>query len=241
MALVARENGLPLVNVAQVFARPALRLTCRKDAGITGAADLRGKTIASRFDGDELALRAWLNRLGLQPDDSLVGVALLHQWPAGDMLRQKQADCVTSASYDPDEAPGTVTLDPAGQGAAVLEDGLYTLATTLNAPGMEEQLARFLRASMKGWHEAAANPGDTARLLLGPDPDPGALARYGRALQGISAILSPQGRLDEAAYRRSLDNLLAGGGQAVLKRAPEAAFSHRVSDIAAQPVAGKTP
>lgn len=240
-ALVARENGLPAVNVAQVFAQPALRLTCNAKAGIHGAADLRGKSIGSDFAGAHLPLSAWLNRLGLKADESPTGVTLLRQWPGTEMLRQKQAHCISTASYDQPLLPGTVTLDPAQQGAGVLEDGLYALAPALAAPDMQAQLARFLRASMKGWHEAMTDPEASARLLLGPDPDPGALAHQTRMLRGMAAVLSPDGRLNEAEYRRSIDNLLAGDGAAVLKRAPQGAFTHAISDIAAQTQASATP
>ena len=236
-ALVARENGLPVVNVAQVFARPALRLTCLRETGVTGAADLRGKTIGNWFDGTEYPLLAWLNRLGLEADDSLSGVALLGQWPGAEMLRQKQAACISTLSYDPVPDEGLVELDPQDQGAAVLEDGLYVLSGTLAAPEAEARLARFLRASMRGWREAVTRPEDSARLILGPDPDPGALQRQAGMLRRIGGLLSATGALDEADYHRTVENLRAGGPRSVLRRDPQGAFTRAVSDRAALPEA----
>ncbi|QLH13731.1 ABC transporter substrate-binding protein [Paracoccus pantotrophus] len=236
-ALVARENGLPLVNIAQIFARPALRLTCLRETGVTSAADLRGKTIGSRFGGTEYPLQAWLNRLGLVADGSLSGVSLLAQWPGAEMLRQKQAACISTLSHDPVPGEGLVELDPQDQGAAVLEDGLYVLAGALTAPEAEARLARFLRASMKGWHEAVAAPEDSARLILGPDPDPGALQQQAGMLRGIAGLLSATGALDEADYRRTVETLRAGGSRAVLRREPEGAFTAAVSDRATPPEA----
>ena len=61
-ALVARENGLPVVNIGQVFGRPSLRLACRTDAGVTDAGQLRGKSVANWFSGTEFPLAGWLNR-----------------------------------------------------------------------------------------------------------------------------------------------------------------------------------
>ncbi|WP_199259421.1 ABC transporter substrate-binding protein [Paracoccus binzhouensis] len=236
-ALVARENGLPLVNVAQIFARPALRMTCRADAGVASAADLRGKTLGSWFGGTEYPLLAWLNRLGLEPDDSLEGVALLAQWPGAEMLRHKQAACISTLSYDPAQGEGLVRLDPRDQGADLLEDGLYVLPQHLAEPAARERLARFLRASMRGWREAVARPEETARLILGPDPDPGALRRQAAMLRGIAPLLSPGGALDEAAYRRTVEALRTGGAGAVLRHDPAAAFTHEISDLAARPEA----
>ena len=242
VALVARESGLPLVNIGQPFARPALRLTCLREAGVQSAADLRGKTLGSDFRGLELALTGWLNRLGLRADDSLTGVSVLHQWPAdaAGMLRQKQTACISTASYSAPQIDGTVELDPALQDADILEDGLYTLEETLGDPARRRQLAAFLRASMKGWHEAVRDPGASARLLLGPDAeaDPGALARQTDAVAAIAPLLSETGALDGAAYRRSVETLRAGGDKAVLRADPGNAFTHEISDMAAPPAPG---
>lgn len=236
MALVARENGLPVVNLAQILARPALRLSCSRDSGVTGAADLRGKTIASPYRGREYPVLAWLNRLGLQPDDSLSGVALLGQWPdAAEMLRQRQTACATTLSYALPPGDGLVTLDPAHEGAALLEDGLYALPATLSDPQAQDRLARFLRASMTGWHQAVADPEAAAGLILGPDPDPGALHRQAAMIRAIGPLLSASGALDEDAYRRTVDGLRAGGGQAVLRRDPGAAFTRDVTARLALP------
>ncbi len=235
-ALVAREHGLPVVNVAQVFARPALRLTCLRDSGVETAADLRGRTVASAFRGTEYPLLAWLNRLGLKTDDSLSGVALLAQWPAAsEMLRHHQAACVGSFSYDPLPGEGLVLLDPAAQGAATLEDGLYALPGSFAGPEDKDRLARFLRASMKGWHEAAANPEAAARLTLGPDPDPGALQRQTAMIAAIAPLLSPTGALDQVDYRRTVDSLRAGGASSVLRREPQGAFTPDISALASRP------
>lgn len=230
MALVARENGLPVVNFAQILNRPALRLTCTRDSGVAGAADLRGRTVASRFRGDEYPLLAWLNRLGLKPDDSLSGVALLGQWPdAALMLRQRQTACASTLAYDPVPGDGLVLLDPAEQGAATLEDGLYALPATLADAQAQDRLARFLRASMRGWHEAVADPRGAARLILGPDPDTGALQRQAAMIAAIGPLLSPQGALEPQAYAATVASLRAGGRAAVLKRDPQGAISDAIS------------
>lgn len=228
-ALVVRENGLPVVNIAQPFARPSLRLACRADAGISTAADLPGKTVASWFAGAEFPLTGWLNRAQLAQD----AVTLVPQGAAdgAEMLRQRQADCVSARSFALAGLGDAVLLDPARNDAALLEDGVYTLAATLNDPAMHEPMARFLRASLEGWRAATDDPEASARLLLGPDPDEGALQRLTESLREIAPILG-EGALDEAAYLRSADTLRAGGPDAVLADPPGAAFSHQISDMA---------
>lgn len=225
-ALVARENGLPVVNIGQIFARPSFRLACRADAGITSAAQLRGKTVASWFAGAELPLAGWLNHAQVPVD----AVTLVPQGDGAEMLRQKQADCVSIRSFAAAGLAGANLLDPATSDAAMLEDGIYTLDATLADPAMQERMARFLRASIEGWRTATADPEASARLLLGPDPDQGALQRLTDALAATRDILG-DGGLDEAAYLRTTDALRAGPA-AVLKHPPAGAFDRQISDMA---------
>jgi NitT/TauT family transport system substrate-binding protein len=46
-ALAAREQGLPLVNIAQPFVRSGMMLTCLADTGITGPEDFPAARWAS--------------------------------------------------------------------------------------------------------------------------------------------------------------------------------------------------
>ena len=55
-ALAAREAGVPLVNIAQVFNRSGLMLTCKKESGVTTPADFKGKTLGVWFGGNEYPL-----------------------------------------------------------------------------------------------------------------------------------------------------------------------------------------
>ena len=47
-ALAMRERGVPLVNIAQIFQRSGMMLTCRRESGVASPAELRG-----RFDAVE--------------------------------------------------------------------------------------------------------------------------------------------------------------------------------------------
>jgi len=52
-ALATREKGIALVNIAQVFKRSGMELTCRKYSGIKTPADFKGKTLGVWFSGNE--------------------------------------------------------------------------------------------------------------------------------------------------------------------------------------------
>src|SRR5436190_18111536 len=64
-ALAAREQGMPLVNIAQIFQRSAMMLTCRRDSGVRRPADLKGKTLGVWFAGNQYPFLAWMAKLGL--------------------------------------------------------------------------------------------------------------------------------------------------------------------------------
>src|SRR5579862_4219453 len=61
-ALAARDKGEPLVNIAQLFQKSGLELTCRKDSGVKTPADFKGKTLGVWFYGNEYPFMAWIDR-----------------------------------------------------------------------------------------------------------------------------------------------------------------------------------
>src|ERR1041384_2151554 len=61
-ALDAREKGRDVVNIAQLFKRPATILVCRRDAGIRRPADVRGKRIGVWNLGDQYEVAFWLRQ-----------------------------------------------------------------------------------------------------------------------------------------------------------------------------------
>src|SRR5262249_2280431 len=60
--LSARDQGAPLVNIAQVFAYSGMRELAFKSSGIKGAADLKGRRVAVWFGGNEFELLATLDK-----------------------------------------------------------------------------------------------------------------------------------------------------------------------------------
>ena len=99
-ALATREKGVPLVNIAQPFKRSGLLLTCRADSGIKTPADFKGHTLGVWFGGNEYPFLSWMSKLGIKTDGSADGVKVLKQGFNVDPLLQKQADCVSTMSYN---------------------------------------------------------------------------------------------------------------------------------------------
>jgi NitT/TauT family transport system substrate-binding protein len=241
-ALAAREKGLPVVNIAQPFKTSGLMLTCWKDTGITGPQDFRGKTIGVWFFGNEYPFLSWMSQEGIPTEGGADGVTVLKQGFNVDPLLQRQADCISTMTYNeygqvldagisPDDL---VTFKYEDQGVATLEDGIYALEDNLKDPVFVDKMVRFVRASMKGWKYAEANPDEAAQIVLDND-ETGAqtLEHQVRMMSEIAKLTAgSNGALDEADYQRTVDTLLAGGSDPVISAAPVGAWTHAITDAA---------
>lgn len=243
-ALAAREKGLPLVNIAQPFKSSGMMLTCLKESGVATPADFAGKTLGVWFGGNEYPFLNWMSSLGLKTDGTEGGVTVLKQGFNVDPLLQKQAACVSTMTYNeywqvidagikPEDL---VTFKYEEQGVATLEDGLYVMEDKLADPAFEDKMVRFVRASMKGWKEAEANPDEAAMIVLENDATGAQTEAHQKRMMGEIAKLTAgsNGALDEADYQRTVDKLLAGGSDPVISKAPEGAWTHAITDKALQ-------
>jgi NitT/TauT family transport system substrate-binding protein len=241
-ALASREKGVALVNIAQPFATSGLMLTCRKDTGITAPADFKGKTLGVWFFGNEYPFLSWMSQLGLPTTGGADGVTVLKQGFNVDPLLQKQADCISTMTYNEYwqvidagiKAEDLLTFKYEEQGVATLEDGLYVLETALADPAMVDKLTRFVRASMKGWKYAEANVAEAAGIVVENDASGAATQAVQERQMGEIAKLTAgsNGALDVAAAERTVATLLAGGSDPVITKAPEGAWTSVITDAA---------
>ena len=241
-ALAARERGLPVVNIAQPFKSSGLMLSCWKDTGITSPADFKGKTIGVWFFGNEYPFLSWMSQEGIPTDGGENGVTVLRQGFNVDPLLQRQADCISTMTYNeywqvidagvsPDEL---VTFKYEEQGVATLEDGIYALEDNLKDPAFKDKMIRFVRASMKGWKYAEANPDEAAEIVLDNDETGAQTEKHQKRMMGEIAKLTAgsNGKLDPADYNRTVATLLAGGSDPVISKPPNGAWTHGITDAA---------
>ncbi len=240
-ALASREKGLPLVNIAQPFKRSGMMLTCRKDSGVKTPQDFPGRTLGVWFYGNEYPFLSWMGRLNIPTDGSSGGVTVLKQGFNVDPILQKQADCVSTMTYNEywqiiDAGLGSdelVTFKYEDQGVATLEDGLYVLEKNLADPAFVDKMARFVRASMKGWAWARENSDAAADIVLENDETGAQTENHQRRMMGeINKLTAGGGKLDEADYERTVATLMSGGSDPVISKAPSGAWSHAVWDAA---------
>ena len=240
-ALASREKGLALVNIAQPFKRSGMMLTCRKDSGVKTPSDLRGRTLGVWFYGNEYPFLSWMSQLGIPTDGSAQGVTVLTQGFNVDTILQTQADCVSTMTYNEywqiiDAGLGAdelVTFKYEDQGVATLEDGLYVLEDNLKDAAFVDKMARFVRASMKGWAWARENSDAAADIVLENDETGAQTEKHQRRMMGeINKLTAAGGKLVEADYERTVATLMSGGSDPVISKAPSGAWSHAVWDAA---------
>ncbi|OUS21773.1 nitrate ABC transporter substrate-binding protein [Litorivita pollutaquae] len=241
-ALAAREKGLPVVNIAQPYKTSGLMLTCWKDTGITSPQDFKGKTIGVWFFGNEYPFLSWMSQEGISTEGGADGVTVLKQGFNVDPLIQRQADCISTMTYneygqvldagvDPDEL---VTFKYEDQGVATLEDGIYALEENLADPAFKAKMVKFVRGSMKGWKYAEANPDEAADIVLEYDETGAQTEEHQKRMMGEVAKLTAgsNGALDPADYERTVATLLGGGSDPVITKTPEGAYTLEITDEA---------
>jgi NitT/TauT family transport system substrate-binding protein len=241
-ALASREKGVALVNIAQPFKRSGMMLTCRKDSGIKSPADFKGKTLGVWFFGNEYPFLSWMSKLGIPTTGGADGVTVLKQGFNVDPILQKQADCVSTMTYNeywqiidagltPDDL---VVFKYEDQGVSTMEDGLYVLEKNLKDAAFADKMARFVKASMKGWAWARDNSDAAADIVLENDATGAQTEKHQRRMmKEINKLTAgSNGKLDPADFDRTVNTLLSGGSDPVISKKPVGAWTHTIIDKA---------
>jgi len=242
-ALATREKGVPIVNIAQVFQRSGMQLTCRKDSGVKTPKDFKGRTLGVWFYGNEYPFLSWMDKLGFKTTGGPDGVTVLKQGFNVDPLLQKQADCISTMTYNEYwqlieagmKQDQLLVFKYEDQGVATLEDGLYAQEKSIADPKMADKLARFLKASMKGWDYAIKHQEEAVKIVLDNDAS-GAQTKQHQTTQMLEIAKlvegSKLGFLEPKSYDRTVTTLMTGKSDPVISKKPQGAWTHKVWDMA---------
>ncbi|MCW2310890.1 ABC transporter substrate-binding protein [Rhodoferax antarcticus] len=243
-ALAAREAGVPLVNIAQVFNQSGLMLTCKKSSGVKSPKDFKDKTLGVWYGGNEYPFLNWMAKLGYKPGTD---IKILKQGFNVDPLLQNQAACISTMNHNEYlqlldaglKDSDLVTFFYEKEGVASLEDGLYVMQDKLKDPAFVARMAKFVKASLKGWNDAVKNPAEAAKIVVANDMSGSASVKMQtRQMEAVATLITnantaKMGHLDPAAYERTVKVLLAAGSSPVIKKDPgKAAYSHAVWEAA---------
>ncbi|HWL86425.1 MAG TPA: ABC transporter substrate-binding protein [Polyangiaceae bacterium] len=238
--LSAREQGTPLVNIAQVFQHSGMREVAFKTSGIKTAADLKGRKVAVWFGGNEFELLATLDKYGV---DRNKDVTLVQQPFDMNLLVTKQVEAAAAMTYNeykqvldtgvkPDDL---VVIDFNQEGTAMLEDGIFAKEDWLKDVKNKDVAARFLRASLKGWAACRDNATECVDIVLKQSPTLGKdhqtwmMTEVNKLVWGPPAGGEP-GLMAPAAFRQTAD--IALKFKVIKKPAEDSAFTHAIWEAA---------
>ena len=125
--------------------------------------------------GNEYPFLSWMDKLGYKTSGDGSSVKVLKQGFNVDPLLQKQADCISTMTYNEywqlieagmKQRSRPWSFKYEDQGVATLEDGLYATEKSIADPKMADKLARFIKASMKGWDYAIKHQDEAVKIVL---------------------------------------------------------------------------
>ena len=176
-ALVSREQGADIVNIAQVFERSGTLEVSFADSGIESPEDWAGRTVGYWGFGNEFELTAAIEKFEV-PDVELVAqqfdmLALLN----GDidaaeaMIYNEYAQVLeavnpdTGELYQPEDL-NVIDFNDPDVGTAMLQDAVWVNAEWIAEEGNEDVATRFLTASFQGWIHCLDNFDECVEVVL---------------------------------------------------------------------------
>ena len=184
--LVQREQGLEVVQIAQIYQDAGYRMVALNDSGIETFADLAGRTVGVWGFGNEFVSQAVFAAeeitSNLDPTVSDPDVEAVVYAFDPSLVFPDQVDVASAMTYNElDQIVGlgygldTLTiLDPADIDAQLLEDLIFTTPELLAEEDFKgsgrsgrDITAAFLRATLKGWDFAVTNQEEATQIVLG--------------------------------------------------------------------------
>ncbi|MDQ7097153.1 ABC transporter substrate-binding protein [Desulfosporosinus sp. PR] len=190
-----QSQGWGLVEVGQIFQKSAMLLVSKASSGINSPADLKGKKVGSWFGGNEYEIYALLEANGLNKDKDL---KLVQQDYTMNQLLNNQIDAASAMTYNEyglllesglkDSDLHVINMNDAG--VAMLEDCLFVNSDWISKN--EDLYVRFLKASIKGWADACADPEAAGKIVYNVDQSV-SLAHQVYMAKEVAKLVAPQG------------------------------------------------
>lgn len=167
--LVNRDNGLPLVSLAQVTQKSSYRLLSKKSTGIDAPAKMKDKKVGTWMGSQQFQVLAYMEKNGLDPKKD---IQLVKQGFTMDQFFGDQLDVATATIYNEyyvvlesgvkETDLNVFNFDDAG--VAMLED---TLIAKKDWVDKNHDLAvKAVRATMKGWNYAIEHQEEVVDIVM---------------------------------------------------------------------------
>lgn len=215
-----QSQGWGLTEVGQVFQKSAMLLVSKAATGIKTPADLKGKKVGSWFGGNEYEIYALLEANGIDKDKDL---ELVQQDYTMNQLLNDEVDAASAMTYNEyglllesglaESDLSVLNMDDAG--VAMLEDCLFVNSEWITKN--EDLYVRFLKASIKGWADACADPVAAGKVVFDVDQSV-SLDHQTYMAKEIAKLVVPEGfdpakigYIDMAAIQQTADLALKYG------------------------------
>jgi NitT/TauT family transport system substrate-binding protein len=184
--LVQREQGLEVVQIAQIFQDAGYRMVALADSGIEEFADLAGRRVGVWGFGNEFVSEAIfavmdfssdLDPTVVNPDVNTVvyafdpALVFPNEVDVASAMIYNELNQIVGLGFPLDSL---TVLDPREIGADLLEDLIFTTPAVLASDNFKgsglsgrEVAERFLRASIRGWEDAVADQNEAVFIVLG--------------------------------------------------------------------------
>lgn len=184
--LVQREQGLNVVQIAQIYQDSGYRMVALRDSGIESFDDLAGQKVGVWAFGNEFVTQAVfakqdfssdLDPTVTNPDVQAVvyafdpSLVFPNEVAVASAMTYNELDQIVGLGYPLDDL---TVLNPADIGAELLEDNIFTTPELLASENFKgsgisgrEIAERFLRATIKGWEYAVANQDEATFIVIG--------------------------------------------------------------------------
>ncbi|MEO2207600.1 ABC transporter substrate-binding protein [Paenibacillus pabuli] len=195
--LVSRDNGLPLVSLAQISQKSSYRLIAKKSAGITDPALMKGKKVSTWFGSQQFQVLAFMEKNGLDPKKD---IELVKQGFTMDQFFNDQVDVATATIYNEyhvvlesgvqESDLDVFNIEDAGVG--MLEDTLIAKKDWVDSN--RDLAVKVTRAILKGWNYAIDNQAETVDIVMSNVTD-GSTTREHQVtmLEEIAKLIRPEG------------------------------------------------
>jgi len=176
----SNEQGVNLVNIAQIFQRSGTLMVSFVDTGVESVEDFEGMRVGTWGFGNEHELFAAMRAAGIDPENP-DDVTIVQQPFDMSLLLNGELDVAQAMTYN-EYAQVLEQINPAtGElyqpedlnvinfnevGTAMLQDHVFANAEWLAEEGNAEIAVKFLKASMRGWAYCRDNFDECVEIVL---------------------------------------------------------------------------
>jgi len=250
--LESNEQGVNLVNIAQIFQRSGTLQVSFADSGVETVPDFEGMRIGTWGFGNEHELFAAMRGEEIDPENP-DDVTIVQQPFDMSLLVNGEVDAAqamiyneyaqvleqinpeTGELYQPEDLN---VIDFNDVGTAMLQDHVFVNADWLAEEGNEEIAEKFVRASMRGWIYCRDNFDECVEIVLDNGTTLGE-SHQAWQLNEINALIWPSpegiGIMDPVLWNQTVDVAIEGG--VISEEPPEDSFRTDIAQAAVQSLA----